>query len=108
MDRPGTSAMKTLVSRGSLAAGILATCALVHAQSEEEIREEAIRVELESLRDSLNPGDDDRNAANLYQTALEEMIRTGDYGNEDWEEVWDAVWSAARRASPCSSASPRR
>lgn len=91
MNRPGTSAMRTLVSRGTLAAGILATCSLVHAQSEEEIREEAIRIQLESLRESLNPGDDDRNAANLYQTALEELIRTGDYGNEDWEEVWDAV-----------------
>ncbi|MDG2029901.1 MAG: hypothetical protein P8J45_02735 [Phycisphaerales bacterium] len=83
--------MRTLVSGGILAAGILATCASVHAQSEEEIREERIREQLEILRESLNPGDDDRNAANLYQTALEELIRTGDYGNEDWEEVWDAV-----------------
>ena len=91
MNRPGTSAMRTLVSGGILAAGILATCASVHAQSEEEIREERIREQLEILRESLNPGDDDRNAANLYQTALEELIRTGDYGNEDWEEVWDAV-----------------
>ena len=91
MNRPGTSAMGTRAGRIILAAGILATCASAHAQSEEEDRDEAMQEELEVLRESLNPGDDDRNAANLYQTALEELIRTGDYGNADWEEVWDAV-----------------